>query len=114
MIKRLLNFFKNKIKMAKRLTRAEKEKQLVVDLMNEMFKIAGHEVTYQDIEGRQDAWYKQWTMTPAQYHEWLAWGTKLIAKRMRINKKWAEREMAMIGLNWGLMFDREPTPADFN
>jgi len=94
--------------MAKRLSRQEKEQQLVADLINEMFKIAGHNVTYDDVKERKDAWYSEWTMTQAQYYEWLAWGCKLIMKRMRISKRWAEREMGMVGLNWGLKFEEEP------
>ncbi len=50
--------------MAKRLSREEKWDKAVVDLINKMFEIAGHKVTYDDIKGRQDDWYAQWTMRP--------------------------------------------------
>ena len=109
MIKRLLNFFKNKIKMAKRLSRQEKQHQLLVNLINEMFKIAGHSVTYHDVEGRKDAWYNEWTITRDQYDSWLEWGTKQIMKTLKLPKDWAQREMAMVGLNWGLKFDTPPS-----
>jgi len=92
--------------MAKRLSREEKQKNLVVELINEMFKIAGHSVTYYDVEGRQDAWYNEWTMTEEQYNQWLKWGSQLIRKKLHLTKKYADREMAMIGLNWGLKFEK--------
>ena len=38
----------------KRLTRDQKREQAVIDLLNQMFIIAGHSVTYDDIKGRTD------------------------------------------------------------
>jgi len=90
--------------MAKRLTREQKEKQMVVDMINKMFEIAGHEVTYEDVKDRKDAWYSDWTMTEAQYDEWKAWGKKYLQTKLRMYAKMAERQMEMIGLMWGLKF----------
>lgn len=90
--------------MAKRLTREQKEKQMVVDMINKMFEIAGHEVTYDDVKDRKDAWYSDWTMTEAQYDEWKAWGKKYLQTKLRMYAKMAERQMEMIGLMWGLKF----------
>lgn len=92
--------------MAKRLSRKEREEQMVVDVINEMFKIAGHDVSYDDVKGRKDAWFNDWTMTEDQYHEWLKWGKKYLQTKLRMYARMAEREMAMIGLMWGLKFDR--------
>ena len=39
---------------------------LAEDLINQMFIIAGHKVSYDDIIGRKDDWYCQWTMTDDQ------------------------------------------------
>jgi hypothetical protein len=94
--------------MAKRLNRKEKEEKAVIDLINEMFRIAGHEVTYDDVKGRTDAWYSDWTMTEAQYSEWKKWGKKYLMKNLRRYAKPAEREMDMIGLMWGLKFEKLP------
>jgi hypothetical protein len=55
-----------KVPMAKRLTKQEKWNKASEDLINKMFEIAGHNVTYDDIKGRTDAWYTDWTMTVAQ------------------------------------------------
>ena len=90
--------------MADRLTKQEKEKQLVVDLINKMFEIAGHQVTYDDVKDRKDDWYAQWTMTMEQNEEWKKWGIAEIKKQFRYNTKIAEREMGMISLMWGLKF----------
>ena len=94
--------------MAKRLSKQEKIDKSIIDLINEMFRIAGHEVTYEDIKGRKDNWYTQWTMTMAQNDEWQAWGKKYLAKNLKLNSKYAEREMAMVSLMWGLKFNDFP------
>ena len=90
--------------MVKRLSREEKMNVFVVDVINKMFEIAGHDVTYEDIKDRKDDWYTQWTMTMEQNDVWKEWGVEEIKKRFRYNKKWAEKEMGMIILMWGLKF----------
>ncbi len=60
--------------MAQRLTLAEKQNLFIENAINKMFEIAGHDVTYNDIKGRQDNWYAQWTMTMDQSEEWRKWG----------------------------------------
>jgi hypothetical protein len=77
---------------------------MVVDMINKMFEIAGHAVTYEDIKDRKDAWYTDWTITEAQYDEWKAWGKKYLQTKLRMYAKMAERQMEMIGLMWGLKF----------
>jgi hypothetical protein len=91
--------------MKKRQSKEEKQKQLTIDILNKMFEIAGHSVTFEDIKGRQDAWYTQWTMTVEQNDEWQKWGTEEIRKRLRCSKTWAKREMGMVGLMWGLKLE---------
>lgn len=92
--------------MAKRLSRQEKEQNAVVEIINKMFEIAGHQVTYEDVKGRTDDWFNQWTMTEDQYHEWLRWGKKHLQKNLNLYARMAEREMAMMGLMWGLKFEK--------
>ena len=82
---------------------AKRNNQVISEtLINKMFEIAGHEVTFEDIKGRTDNWYQQWTMTQAQNLEWVEWGIEYLRKQLKINKKLAEREMGWINLNWGL------------
>jgi len=82
--------------------RRDKNDIIVETLINKMFEIAGHPVTFEDISGRTDNWYQQWTMTEEQNKEWREWGAKYIKKEKRLYKAYAERQMAMFDLNYGL------------
>jgi hypothetical protein len=93
--------------MAKRLSYEEKKEKLFVDIINKMFEIAGHKVTFEDIKNRKDAWYNDWTMTEDQYNEWRKWGSKELKKKLKLTDVYADRQMSMIGLNWGLKFEKE-------
>jgi hypothetical protein len=93
--------------MAKRLSYEEKKEKLFVDIINKMFEIAGHKVTFEDIKDRKDAWYNDWTMTEDQYNEWRKWGSKELKKKLKLTDVYADRQMSMIGLNWGLKFEKE-------
>ncbi len=88
----------------KRLTREQKREQAVVDLINQMFIIAGHDVTYDDIKDRKDDWYQQWKMTIEQADEWKQWGIKYLRENLKINKKIAENEMLWFNLQYGLTY----------
>ena len=90
--------------MAKRLSREQKNEQAVKDLINQMFIIAGHQVTYEDVVGRKDAWYAEWTMTVAQSDEWKKWMTEYFKKECKYFSKIASREAEMCALMWGLKF----------
>jgi len=92
----------------KRLTREQKKEKALIDLINEMFRIAGHEVTFDDIKDRKDNWFQQYTMTVAQNTEWQAWGKKHLQKELRAPAKMAEREMMWISLQFGLSFSDWP------
>ena len=75
---------------------------LIQILIDQMFIIAGHDVSYNDIIGRKDDWYCQWTMTDDQRKEWIDWGIAYLRKKKRWPKKLAEREMAFLDLYCGL------------
>ena len=92
----------------KRLSRQEKSDLFIEDAINKMFEIAGHDVTFNDIRGREDDWFTQWTMTIEQNVKWNEWGVNEIKKRFRYNKEWAKKEMGMITLMWGLKFSDFP------
>lgn len=93
--------------MAKRLSREEKQDQLLVDLVNKMFEIAGHQVTYDDVKDRKDDWFNEWTMTIPQREEWVKWGKKLLMKKFYMYARRAEKEMMWAGLQWGLKLEIE-------
>jgi hypothetical protein len=88
----------------KRLTKEQKREQAVIDLLNQMFMIAGHQVTYEDIKGRKDNWWTEWTMTMAQADEWKAWGVDYLRKNLKLTKVLAEKEMQWVNLQWGLKY----------
>jgi hypothetical protein len=88
----------------KRLSKQEKIDNAIKEIINQMFVIAGHSVTYDDIKGRKDAWYEDWTMTLEEYEVWKTWGTEYLRKNLKYTKRIAEKEMSMIGLMWGLKF----------
>lgn len=80
----------------------EKGKQIAKDLIDKMFEIAGHDIRYEDVIGRQDDWYAQYTMTTQQGEEWRAWGEEYLRKKKKWTKAMCAREMAMIDLYCGL------------
>jgi hypothetical protein len=82
--------------------KTNKERQLLKELIDKMFEIAGHNLKFEDVEGRNDNWFQQYTMTEAQNEEWRKWGTEVIAKKRRFGKKLADREMRMLDLYCGL------------
>jgi len=82
--------------------RKNKDEIIVETILNKMFEIAGHAVTFEDIKGRTDNWYQQWTMTEEQNKEWREWGIKYLKKQKHLAKYYAERQMAMFDLNYGL------------
>lgn len=92
----------------KRLSRQEKSKMFLVDVINKMFEIAGHDVTYDDIKDRKDNWFQEWTMTYEQGDQWKQFGISELRKRLKLNKHLAEREMAMINLMYGLKYSNWP------
>jgi hypothetical protein len=94
--------------MKKRLSREEKSKIFVVDVINKMFEIAGHNVTYDDIKNRKDNWFQEWTMTYEQGEQLKQWGIIEIKKRFKFNQHLAEREIGMINLMWGLKYSNFP------
>jgi hypothetical protein len=94
--------------MAKRLTKQEKQEKAVVDLINEMFQIAGHDVTYDDIKDRKDNWFHDWTMTMEENDKWQQWGKTYLQKNLKLPARLAEREMQWMSLMWGLKFSDFP------
>jgi hypothetical protein len=94
--------------------REDKNKLILKELIDKMFEMAGHDLKFEDVEGRKDNWFQQYTMTEAQNEEWRDWGIKLIMKKRRYNKYLADREMRMLDLYCGLKisdskYDREET-----
>lgn len=80
----------------------KKKINLLEDILNKMFEIAGHQVTYNDIKDRKDNWYQQYTMTETQRKDWMEWSKEYLKKKKKWNKKMCTTEMAMVDLCYGL------------
>lgn len=80
----------------------DKGKQIAKDLIDKMFEIAGHDVRYEDVIDRKDAWYQEYTMTEQQSQEWREWGEEYLRKTKKWSKASCRKEMAMIDLYCGL------------
>jgi len=80
----------------------DKSRQLLKELIDKMFEFAGHHLKFEDVEGRTDNWFQQYTMTEEQNKEWREWGVKYIKKKRRWNNYLAERQMAWLDLYCGL------------
>jgi hypothetical protein len=84
-----------------------KDEIVIETMINKMFELAGHSVTYDDIKDRKDDWYAQWTMTDVQNKEWREWGIKYLKKQKHLYKHYAERQMAMFDLMYGLKLQQD-------
>jgi hypothetical protein len=82
--------------------KANKERMFLKELIDKMFEIAGHDLKFEDVEGRTDEWFTQYTMTEAQNKVWRDWGVEHIKKKKRHYSKIASREMAWLDLYCGL------------
>jgi len=80
----------------------DKERLILKELIDKMFELAGYDLKFEDVEGRKDNWFQQYTMTEAQNQEWRDWGTNFLNKKRRWGKKLADREMRMLDLYCGL------------
>lgn len=80
----------------------DKDTLILKELIDKMFELAGHDLKFEDVEGRKDHWFQEYTMTEAQNQEWRDWGIKLIMKKRRYNKYLADREIRMLDLYCGL------------
>ena len=79
-----------------------KERQLLKELIDKMFEIAEHDLTFEDVENRTDNWFQQYTMTEEQNKEWKEWGISHLSKKKHFNRYLAERQVAWLDLYCGL------------
>jgi hypothetical protein len=87
----------------KRLTREQKKEKAIVDIINKMFEIAGHDVTYDDIVG-VDKWFQNYTMTVQQAEEFTKWGKQYLMRELKMRAAYAEQEMRWFNVMWGLKY----------
>lgn len=94
---------------SKRLT----DDDMVKDIINTMFIIAGHDVSYEDIKDRKDKWYYEWTMTHEQEEKWMEWMVAYFRKHRTLTVRYAHTSASMYNLMWGLKVNR-PKPEQEN
>jgi hypothetical protein len=87
----------------KRLTREQKKEKAIVDLINQMFVIAGHDVTYDDIV-YVDKWWQKYTMTFEQGEQLKQWGKQYLMRELKMRAAYAEQEMRWFNVMWGLKY----------
>jgi len=87
---------------SKRLT----DDDMVKDIINTMFIIAGHDVSYEDIKDRKDQWYYDWAMTPEQEAKWMEWMVGYFRKHRSLTVRHAKTSASMYNLMWGLKVHR--------
>lgn len=79
--------------------RREKERNVFISLVNK--QLEPFSVTYEDVKSNPD-WYMEYRTTEKAEQDFIEWGTELIRKELRLNKKMARMEMSWFILQWGL------------
>ena len=80
------------------------DEEILAAIINKMFEISGHNVTFNDIKDRKDNWFQQWTMTVEQNEEWKRWVVDFLRKERRWPKYRAIKEADWLSLMYGLKF----------
>jgi hypothetical protein len=87
-------------------SKRQTDDDMVKDIINTMFIIAGHDVSYEDIKDRKDKWYEEWTMTPEQEEKWTDYMIKYFRKHRSMTVRHAQTSASMFNLMWGLKVNR--------
>ena len=83
-------------------TKKKTKEDVAKDLVNAMFLIAGHNVTFDDVAKEPEGYYNRYTWSPEQEKEWMSWATDYIKKHLKHRSTHADREVAMFNLCYGL------------
>lgn len=79
-----------------------RKQKALIDIINKMFELAGHQVTFDNIQHRTDNWFLDWEITREQEQEWIDWSVEHLRKELKIPKYKAKKEMLFISMNFGL------------
>lgn len=83
-------------------TKRKTTQDVAKELINAMFVISGHDVTYDDIIKEPDGYYNRYTWTPEQEQQWIDWATDYVKKTLKYRITLVDREIAMFNLSYGL------------
>ena len=89
-----------------------KRQQAVIDIINKMFEIAGHEVRFEDVLHGKDNWFLQYTITEEKEREWIEWSIDYLRKKLKMKKDSARREMMWMALSFGLKIQKDEISKD--
>jgi len=89
-----------------------KQQKAVIDIINKMFELAGHEVTFHDVLHRKDNWFLDYTITEEKEREWIDWSVDYLRKNLKMNKERARREMMWMVLSFGLKIQKDEISKD--
>ena len=76
--------------------------EILEHIIDKMFEISNHSITYKSLLGRTDPWYTQYEMTKEQEQQWLEYGISYIRSEMKLPKYIAKDKMAYIHIMYGL------------
>ncbi len=72
------------------------------EIIIEMMKIAGYDISYEDLLKEKDGWWSRYTMTQAQRDQWVDFSVNLLRTKLRWSKRKAVDQMKWVDLMWGL------------
>lgn len=89
-----------------------KQQKAVIDIINKMFELAGHEVTFHDVLHRKDNWFLEYTITEEKEREWIEWSIDYLRKNLKMKKERATKEMMWMALSFGLKIQKDEISKD--
>jgi hypothetical protein len=72
------------------------------EIIMEMMKIAGHDISYEDLLKEKDGWWARYTMTQEQRDQWVDFSVNLLRTKLRWSKRKSVDQMKWVDLMWGL------------
>ena len=72
------------------------------EIIMEMMKIAGYDISYEDLLKEKDGWWSRYTMTQEQRDKWVDFSVNLLRTKLRWSKKKSVDQMKWVDLMWGL------------
>ncbi len=72
------------------------------EIIIEMMKIAGYDISYEDLLKEEDGWWARYTMTQEQRDKWVDFSVNLLRTKLRWSKRKSVDQMKWVDLMWGL------------
>jgi hypothetical protein len=72
------------------------------EIITEMMKIAGYDISYEDLLKEKDGWWARYTMTQEHRDQWVDFSVNLLRNKLRWSKRKSVDQMKWVDLMWGL------------